>query len=185
MARSSARRALDVAIDLARRYGGELVAVSVANSPTHAETAADRAESVQAARAHLLETLDCVGDRAERAGVDLEHVVIEGDRPAEDLLAYAHEHAFDLIVAGHHHTGRAGRLLLRDVPERLVASAEVPVLIVGEAINGARALIRPGIAGARATLPGPSDEARSIDRGFAPLMASTTDVLLSTPVVES
>ena len=133
-----ARRALDVAIDLARRYGGELVAVSVANSPTHAETAADRAESVQAARAHLLETLDCVG-RAERAGVDLEHVVIEGDRPAEDLLAYAHEHAFALIVAGHHRTGRAGRLLLRDVPERLVASAEVPVLIVGEAINGARA----------------------------------------------
>jgi nucleotide-binding universal stress UspA family protein len=134
-----ARRALDVAIDLARRYGGELVAVSVANSPVHAETAADRAESVQAARSHLVETVDRVRDRADRAGVDLEHIVIEGDRPAEDLLAYAHEHAFDLIIAGHHRTGRAGRLLLRDVPERLVADADVPVLIVGEAINGVRA----------------------------------------------
>jgi nucleotide-binding universal stress UspA family protein len=75
--------------------------VSVANSPAHAETAADRAESVQAARTHLVETVDRVRDRAERAGVDLEHIVIEGDRPAEDLLAYAHEHAFDLIIAGH------------------------------------------------------------------------------------
>jgi nucleotide-binding universal stress UspA family protein len=134
-----ARRALDVAIDLARRYGGELVAVSVANSPAHAETAADRAESVEAARTHLVETVDRVRDRAERAGVDLDHVVIEGDHPAEDLLAYAHEHAFDLIVAGHHRTGRAGRVLLRDVPERLVASADVPVLIVGEPTNHMRA----------------------------------------------
>jgi nucleotide-binding universal stress UspA family protein len=134
-----ARRALDVAIDLARRYGGELVAVSVANSPAHAETAADRAESVQAARSHLVETVERVRDRAERAGVDLEHVVIEGDRPAEDLLAYAHAHAFDLIIVGRHRKGRAGRLLLRHVPERLVSDADVPILIVGEPVNGVRA----------------------------------------------
>ena len=92
---------------------------------------------MSAARAHLAETLASVRDRAERAGVALEHVVIEGEHPADDLLAYAHEHAFDLIVAGHHRTGRAGRLLLRGVPERLVAAAEMPVLIVGEPTNGA------------------------------------------------
>jgi nucleotide-binding universal stress UspA family protein len=131
-----ARRALDVAIDLARRYGGELCAVSVAYSPAHAETAADRAESVDAARAHLTDTFGRVDDRAERAGVTLEHIVIEGDHPASDLLDYAHEHAFDLIVAGHHRSGRAGRLLLRGVPEGLVASAAIPVLIVGEPVNG-------------------------------------------------
>ena len=33
-------------------------------------------------------------------------------RPPRALLDYAHEHGFDLIVCGHHHSRRAGRLLL-------------------------------------------------------------------------
>ncbi len=132
-----ARRALDVAIDLARRYEAELVAASVAYSPPHAETEADRRESADAARRYLVETLAKVRDRADRVGVPLRHEVIEGDAPARDLLLYAHEHGFDLLVAGHHRTGRAGRLLLHGVPEQLVAAAEVPLMIIGER-NGRR-----------------------------------------------
>ncbi|MFQ5426301.1 MAG: universal stress protein, partial [Gaiellales bacterium] len=79
-----------------------------------------------------VESLDGVRDRADRVGVPLEHVVIEGDHPAEDLLAYAHEHAFDLVVTGHHRSGRAGRLLLHGLAERLVDASSVPVLVVGE-----------------------------------------------------
>lgn len=127
-----ARRALDLAVDVARRYDAELVAGSVARSPSHAETEQDRAESALAARRHLEETFARVRDRADRVGVPLEHAVIDGDQPADDLLAYAHEHGFDLIVAGHHRSTRAGRLLLHGVPERLVAEARVPVLVVGE-----------------------------------------------------
>ena len=37
-----------------------------------------------------------------------------------------------VIVAGHHHAARAGRMLLRGVPEKLVADARIPVLVVGE-----------------------------------------------------
>jgi nucleotide-binding universal stress UspA family protein len=127
-----ARRALDVAIDVARRYDAELVAASVAYSPPHAETEADRVESVNAARRYLIETLDKVRDRAERVGVPLAHEVLEGCAPATDLLGFAHEHAFDLMVTGHHRTGRAGRLLLHGVPEQLVAAADIPLLVVGE-----------------------------------------------------
>jgi nucleotide-binding universal stress UspA family protein len=58
--------------------------------------------------------------------------VVEGDHPAEDLLRFAHEHGFDLIVAGHHRSGRAGRLLLHDLAERLLASSSLPILIAGE-----------------------------------------------------
>jgi nucleotide-binding universal stress UspA family protein len=58
-----ARRALDVGIDLARRYDAVLTAGSVGHSPSHAETEADRAESADAARRHL-----------------------EGDHPAESDL---------------------------------------------------------------------------------------------------
>jgi nucleotide-binding universal stress UspA family protein len=102
----------------------------------HAETEADRLESVEAARRQLVESFAGVRDRADRIGVPLEHVVIEGDHPAEDLLSYAHEHGFDLVVAGHHRGGRAGRFLLHGLAERLVDTSSVPVLVVGDE-NGA------------------------------------------------
>jgi len=127
-----ARDAFDVAIDLARRYEGELVAVSVAYSPAHAETAADRAESAAAAHRYLEETFREVEDRAHRAGVEVEHRIIDGDPPARALLEHAHEHAFDLIVCGHHRRRRAGRLLLHDVADDLYRDAEPPVLVVPE-----------------------------------------------------
>jgi nucleotide-binding universal stress UspA family protein len=124
--------AFDVAIDVARRYEAELVAVSVAYSPAHAETDADRTESADGARRYLAQTFLDVADRAHRAGVDVEHEMIEGDTPAQALLAYAHEHGFDLIICGHHVTRRAGRLLLHDVADDLYREAHTPVLVVGE-----------------------------------------------------
>ena len=127
-----ARGAFDVAIDIARRYDGELIAVSVAYSPAHAETQADRHESEQAARQYLQDTFAVVADRAYRAGVDVEHHIIDGDQPAQALLDHAHEHGFDLIICGHHHTRRAGRLLLHDVADDLYREAQTPVLVVGE-----------------------------------------------------
>ncbi len=127
-----ARNAFDVAIDVARRYEGELIAVSVAYSPSHAETDADRQESVVAAHRYLKETFDEIEDRAHRAGVEIEQQIIEGDDPARALLEHAHEHGFDLIICGHHHSRRAGRLLLHDVADELVREAPTPVLVVGE-----------------------------------------------------
>jgi nucleotide-binding universal stress UspA family protein len=127
-----ALRAFDLAIDLTRRYDGELQVASVAYSPTHAETTADGVESEDAARRYLHSTFDQVRDRAQRAGVEVEHRILEGDTPARTLLAYAHEHGFDLIVCGAHHARRAGRLLLHGVAEDLVAEADTPVLVVGD-----------------------------------------------------
>lgn len=127
-----ALRAFDVAIDLARRCGGELVAVSVAYSPAHAETHADREESAEAARRYLEQTFGEVADRAHRAGVDVAHEIIEGDTPAQALAAHCRDHGFDLIVCGHHHGARVGRLLLHDIAEDLVGEATTPVLVVGD-----------------------------------------------------
>lgn len=124
--------AYDVAIDMTRRYEGELVAVSVAYSPAHAETRADRTESSDAAHRYLEQSFHDVADRAHRAGVDVEHQIIEGDTPAQALLSYCHEHGFGLIICGHHRTRKAGHLLLQDIAEELYREARVPVLIVGE-----------------------------------------------------
>ncbi|MGH2916239.1 MAG: universal stress protein [Solirubrobacteraceae bacterium] len=127
-----ALRALDVAIDVTRRYQAELVAVSIADVPGHAETAADRAESVDAAHCYLERTFEEVRDRAERAGVEAEHEIIDGETPVDALLAYVHRHGTDLIVCGHHHERRSGRLLLKGITLDLVAGAPVPVLVVSD-----------------------------------------------------
>lgn len=129
---SVALRAFDVAIDMTRRFEGELVAVSIAHSPAHAETEADRRESAEAARRYLETTFAEVSDRAERAGVEARHEVIEGENATAALVEHAHQGGFDLIVAGHHHERRVGRMLLRGVPEALVGSSRVPILIVTE-----------------------------------------------------
>ncbi|HET8755951.1 MAG TPA: universal stress protein [Solirubrobacteraceae bacterium] len=127
-----ALRAFDVAIDLSRRYDVELVSMSIAYTPAQAETAAGREESTEAARRYLAQTFDEVRDRAERAGVAVEHVIVAGDEPQHVLVEYCHERGFDLIVTGHHHEARAGRLLLQGVAPKLIAAASVPVLVVGE-----------------------------------------------------
>jgi nucleotide-binding universal stress UspA family protein len=92
--------AFDAAIDVARRYEAELVAVSIAYSPAHAETAADRDETADAAHRYLTQTFEEVIDRAHRAGVEVSHEIIDGDTPARALLDYCHQHGFDLIVCG-------------------------------------------------------------------------------------
>ncbi len=125
-----AERAFDLAVDIARRYGAELVAASVAHSPAHAETEGDRLESVDAAARYLRETFEKFCDRADRAGVDVRQEIIEGEHPAQDLLDYAREHGFDLVIIGHHRNRRSGRFLLHGIAERLIASAEIPVLVV-------------------------------------------------------
>jgi nucleotide-binding universal stress UspA family protein len=124
-------RAFDVAIDITRRYDAELVAVSVAYSPAHAETHADRRETADAAHRYLAETFDEVADRAQRAGVLVTHEIVDGDTPAGALEAYAHQHGVDLIVCGHHPTSRAGRLLLRDIAQDLMQQP-TPVLAVSD-----------------------------------------------------
>jgi nucleotide-binding universal stress UspA family protein len=124
--------AFDFAIDLTRRYDGDLVAVSIAYSPAHAETDADRQESTDAAHRYLTSTFQGVQDRAERAGVTVRHEIIEGDTPTKALVDYAHEHGFDLIVCGHHHSRRAGRLLLRGVTHDLLEATSIPVLLISK-----------------------------------------------------
>ncbi len=128
----AALHALDIAIDITRRYDGELIAVSIAHTPAHAETTADRRESTDAARRYLHDSFAEVRDRAVRAGVEISHEIIDGDHPAELLIEHAHRHGFDMIICGQHHSRRAGRLLLHGIAQDLIDSAAVPVLVVDE-----------------------------------------------------
>lgn len=133
----SAERALDVTLDLARRYDADVTAASVAYAPGQAETTADRRESTDAARRHLEETFARIHDRAERVGVAMEHQILEDDDPARALLGFAHDHGFDLVVVGHHTQRRVGRILFGGLSQILVANPRLPVLVIGGADEAA------------------------------------------------
>ena len=102
--------------------------------PPTLKPAADRQQTIDAAHRYLTETFNDVIDRALRAGVAVSHEIIDADTPAAALTGYAHDHAFDLIVCGHHPGHRAGRMLLRGITRQLI-DGPVPVMVVG---NGTR-----------------------------------------------
>jgi nucleotide-binding universal stress UspA family protein len=61
-----------------------------------------------------------------------ERVVLPCRRPAHDLVEFAHEHGFDLLVVGHHPPERAHRIFTHDIAREIVREADVPVLVVAE-----------------------------------------------------
>jgi nucleotide-binding universal stress UspA family protein len=48
------------------------------------------------------------------------------------MLALAHEHAFDLIVVGHHAPERIHRVFTHDMARDVATGSVVPVLVVAE-----------------------------------------------------
>jgi nucleotide-binding universal stress UspA family protein len=127
----ASRAAMELAADLARRFGAELVLVhaypvpgytfpdgSVVASPRMMQELAD-----QTAR-HLGEWRA----EAERMGAPTVSTATAVGDPAGEILAFAAEQRVDLLVLGTH--GRTGleHALMGSVAERVVRRAKIPVL---------------------------------------------------------
>jgi len=120
--------AVERAIDLAETYGARLHALNVVNiaslsvevnTPSVIESLEDGGEAA----------VEAVAERAADAGVDVTTGVVHGT-PYRSILEYADENDIDMIVMGTH--GRSGldRYLLGSVTEKVVRTADVPVLTV-------------------------------------------------------
>lgn len=135
-----AERAFAIASDLAGVYEADLTAVCVVERthqqhhplplPSrhqerpragHALASANRAQALFAEK-HATE-----GPEASRCQLE----IVYGHDVVSDLLDLAHEHAADLIVVGHHCQPSSQHLLPHGLTERLMLSAEIPVLVVG------------------------------------------------------
>jgi len=128
----ASRAAMEVAADLARRGGGELVLLhaypipgytfpdgSVVASPRMMQELADGAER------HLEE-----GKKdAEALGARVTTAKAIGE-PASEIVAFAEEQRADIVVLGTH--GRTGleHALMGSIAERVVRKAHCPVLTV-------------------------------------------------------
>ena len=121
-------RAVEQAVGLARETSADLHVLFVLEDIPYAPEMMD--DAVEGQLREIGEAaIEEIEERAEAAGVDLVTEMREGV-PHETILEYAEEADVDAIVMGTH--GRSGldRYLLGSVTERVVRSAEVPVLTV-------------------------------------------------------
>jgi nucleotide-binding universal stress UspA family protein len=121
-----ASRAADHAVGLAATTDADLHAVHVVDTGV-VHAGVDSEAVVEALEAAGREALDRVVTTAEEAGVTA-HTDVRRGRPHEAILDYATEVDADLVAMGTH--GRTGiqRVLLGSVTERVVRTAEMPVL---------------------------------------------------------
>lgn len=121
-------RAIEQAIGLASETGAELHALFVVEDIPYAPEMMDD-EVEDQLRAVGEEALESIREQAAEASVEIVAAVEEG-APHDVILDYAEAAAVDLIVMGTH--GRSGldRYLLGSVTERVVRTADVPVLTV-------------------------------------------------------
>ncbi|NHN48344.1 universal stress protein [Halostella sp. JP-L12] len=123
----SVERAVDVALDLARRFDAAVHALYVVDE-------SEVGSSPEAIREDMREALEESGEAAlddvrERAGGEVETVVREG-RPAAEICTYARENDVDLVATGTRGRHGENRFLIGSVAERVVRSCPTPVLTV-------------------------------------------------------
>ncbi|MGE5893501.1 MAG: universal stress protein, partial [bacterium] len=124
------------AIDIAKRCGSELIAVSVVPSEMLSNISPDTGftqEQIELMTREMLavseRSVTSVVTAAQQAGVKVEQLVL-GGRPYETIVETAKEKRCDLIVVGSH--GRTGlkKLFMGSVAERVIGLSPCAVLVV-------------------------------------------------------
>lgn len=124
-----AQRALDCALSLIERLGGELTTLAVEGKlPAYAATAGE-VDEVRREKDRFFDQLleQAAGQAAER-GITLRTDLVPG-HAAEVITHYAKAHGHDLIIIGHR--GHfLGDYLLGSTADRVAHNAHCPVIVV-------------------------------------------------------
>ena len=125
----AAAAAIEHAVTLAERFDSTVHALYVVDATAYSTLEAGSGVVVEALEREGEGAVDAVREAAEAAGVPVSEHVVSGTA-YKSILEYADEEGVDLIVMGTH--GRRGldRYLLGSVTERVVRSADQPVLTV-------------------------------------------------------
>jgi nucleotide-binding universal stress UspA family protein len=128
-----ARRAFDFALEVAVRFSARLQIVSIARSAEHAETEAERHDSLDEAKTFYERRREELLSVAQRRGVAAQFRVLPGTHPAEELVAEIKRSGADLVVLGRRGMSPVERFIMGSVSDRVARYSPCPVLIVGEA----------------------------------------------------
>ena len=123
---ASAERALDFAVETARRYGAALHVLAVARPPDLG-TEIEVEPVIEREIKHYESVLAGTADKL--SGIDAHSEVVVG-HPAEQILRYAETHGIDHIVVGNRGRTLFERLLLGSIARQVVAHAPCNVTIV-------------------------------------------------------
>jgi nucleotide-binding universal stress UspA family protein len=128
----TATKAVEFAIDLAKRYEARLVAISSYRPISETQVGRDQADAPQELQwainpdQEVESTLGQVEERAHAAGLEVTTVASQGD-PADVVVKHASEQGADVLVVGNKGMNRR---ILGSVPSSIARKAECTVIIV-------------------------------------------------------
>lgn len=119
------RRALDFAVDLAKRYGAVIHVItvvdiaSISSDPAAVGIVRDAANQISSE----------ASERLSRDNVDHSVYIRQGD-PGDEIIKLAEEVKADLIIVGSRGLSTLKRIFLGSVSQKVVSRSRVPVLVV-------------------------------------------------------
>lgn len=121
-------KALVYSLEEAKELGNEITALNVVRSVRYDldETKSVVSERVKSAEDYM----DGIKDKSREYGLEIDTQVITGEDVHNEIVRYAAENNFDLIVMGGKGRSDLGTIHLGNVSESVVRRAHCPVLIV-------------------------------------------------------
>jgi nucleotide-binding universal stress UspA family protein len=141
-----AEHALDWAVDLAMPGETTITLFRAVEppipfaSPYLPQAVDDTQAALEAGRGAAVDYLSQVSDRLGAQGHKVETQAVVGVHPAPGIVDYADRHPVDLIVIGTHGHRGLRRLVLGSVADKVLRSANVPILLVRDAKRKANPL---------------------------------------------
>ena len=127
-----ANRALEYAIDLAKKYSSKISVVAYV--PLNVDYSVDGNESyvemVKLMKKSAIYDLSKLEPRLQESDIPHDLKVVEGISITETLISYAEMHDVDLILMGSRGMGGFKKLLLGSVASGILQHSKCPVLIV-------------------------------------------------------
>ncbi|KUO93262.1 MAG: universal stress protein [Thermocladium sp.] len=123
------KRALDMAIDIAKKYGSRLYIIEVVDPAALIGLGVSPVPQTVLDQLYQKAKDDIEEARKRAAGLETEGQVLEGD-PATSILEFVDKVKADLLVSGSRGLSTLKRLFLGSVSSRLVSEARIPVLVV-------------------------------------------------------
>lgn len=114
-------KAEDMAISIAEKFGGTLVAVHIID-----EQLINPFEILEEEGNEILEK---AGEKGQKHGVTVEKVLIVGT-PTHDMVKIVEKTRSDLLVIGTHGKTGISKILMGSVAENALKSVKIPVLLV-------------------------------------------------------
>jgi nucleotide-binding universal stress UspA family protein len=126
---AESEKAFDMALDLAGKYGSQVIVLSVAR-PSEPPVAVEMEAVIEAARQYYEDRFKILRERASSQNLQARFEIAVG-HPAEQIVLFANEENVQTIVMGHRGGGGfLQRWQLGSVARRVISYARCTVVVV-------------------------------------------------------